>query len=174
MPLRITDEIKQTRPFASKSAEAAVALMRTADLVRRAIGGVVENAGITLQQYNVLRILRGSGPKGLPTLEIAERMIEQAPGITRLIDRLEAKHLVARERCSTDRRQVFCCITTEGLGLLDSLNEPMRSVEASALGTLCEEHVSQLLGILDTTREAIHAAMTTSPQANHQPRSSHR
>ena len=74
-------------------------LVRTADLVRRVLDAVVEPHGITLQQYNVLRILRGAGAEGLPTLEIGERMIEQAPGVTRLLDRLEAKGLVRRQRC---------------------------------------------------------------------------
>jgi DNA-binding MarR family transcriptional regulator len=122
MVSRLQRELKQQRPFAAPTQEAAVALMRTADLMRRALSAVVEPLDVTIQQYNVLRILRGAGERGLPTLEIAERMIEQAPGITRLIDRLEAKQLVARERCDTDRRQVFCRITGEGLELLAQLD----------------------------------------------------
>ncbi len=94
MVSRIQQEIKQTVPFQSKAEEAAIALMRTADLVRRGVEAIVAPYGITSQQYNVLRILRGAGEKGLPTLEIAERMIEQTPGITRLIDRLERKYPV--------------------------------------------------------------------------------
>ncbi len=77
-------EIKQRKPFQSRAQEAAIGLLRTADTVRREIASVVEPHGITLQQYNVLRILRGAGALGLPTLEIAARMVEQAPGITRL------------------------------------------------------------------------------------------
>src|SRR5918998_6288391 len=122
---RLPRELKQTKPFPAKSQEAAVALMRTADLIRRSVSGVIEPHGITTQQYNVLRILRGAGEAGLPTLDIAERMIEQTPGITRLIDRLEAKRLVSRERCLTDRRQVFCRITAEGLTLLAALDRPL-------------------------------------------------
>src|SRR5829696_3408168 len=118
MVSRIQQEIKQNRPFTSRTQEAVVALMRTTDLVRRAIGAIVEPHGITLQQYNVLRILRGSGEQGLPTLEIADRMIEQTPGITRLIDRLETKRLALRERCKNDRRRVYCRITRDGLALL--------------------------------------------------------
>src|SRR5260370_14400215 len=121
----IADEIKQSRPFPAKGEEAMVALMRTSDLVRRLASDVVEAHGITLQQYNVLRILRGAGDCGLPTLEIAERMVEQTPGITRLVDRLEEKKLAARERCLTDRRQVFCRITPAGLTLLRKLDKPV-------------------------------------------------
>ena len=72
----IQAEIKQRRPFASPSAEAVVALARTSDLARRRLSELVEAHGLTLQQYNVLRILRGAGAQGLPTLDIAGRMIE--------------------------------------------------------------------------------------------------
>src|SRR5215510_3147270 len=103
MPRRsaIQAEIRQGKPFHSRTQEGLIALMRTVDLLRRAVTEVVEPHGLTLQQYNVLRILRGA-QADLPTLEIAERMIEQAPGITRLLDRLEAKGLVARARCAED------------------------------------------------------------------------
>src|SRR4030095_9165523 len=97
-------EIRQAKPFRSRGQQVVVALLRTADLVRRVVGRVLEPYDITPQQYNVLRILRGAGDRGLPTLEIGERMIEQTPGITRLLDRLEAKELVRRERCREDRR----------------------------------------------------------------------
>ena len=88
---RLQDELRQRAPFASPAQEAVVALMRTTDVVRRYLARVVDPNGITLQQYNVLRILRGGGADGVPTLEVAARMIEQTPGITRLLDRLEAK-----------------------------------------------------------------------------------
>ena len=131
---------------------AAVSLMRTADLVRRSVAAVVEPQEITLQQYNVLRILRGAGERGLPTLDIASRMIEQTPGITRLIDRLEGKQLVTRERCPTDRRQVFCRITAEGLSLLGKLDQPVRDAEETGLSGLDAEQIQQLLALLECLR----------------------
>lgn len=152
----IQTELKQQRPFVSKSAEAVVSLIRTADLVRRMMSGLVEPLGITLQQYNVLRILRGAGEKGLPTLDIADRMIEQTPGITRLIDRLEAKKLVKRERCPTDRRQVFCRITEPGLTLLAQLDAPSISVPNDALSGITKKELAQLVAILDRLRDGIH------------------
>jgi len=79
------------RPRRSPRRVAVISLFTTADVVRRSLSTVVERRGITLQQYNVLRILRGGEEDGLPTLTIAERMIEQTPGITRLLDRIE-KH----------------------------------------------------------------------------------
>jgi DNA-binding MarR family transcriptional regulator len=155
----ILKELKQNRPFASPAQEATVALLRTADVVNRLIDAVIARHGITGQQYNVLRILRGAGEKGLPTLEIAERMIEQTPGITRLIDRLEAKKLVLRERCATDRRQIFCRISAAGLALLAKLDEPVRSASDAALHKLSKKDIAQLLEILDRTRDSINAAM---------------
>ena len=153
MPRSIVQELKQTRPFPSKAQEVAVALLRTADVLRRLVGAVVEPMDITVQQYNVLRILRGAGEKGLPTLEIADRMIETTPGITRLIDRLEKKHLVSRERCPTDRRQVFCKIAGSGLTLLEALDAPMLDATHSALGHLKKTELASLIDLLDRTRE---------------------
>ena len=146
-------EIKQTRPFPSTQQEAVVALIRTADLARRVIGGIVEPRGITAQQYNVLRILRGAGLDGLPTLEIAERMIEQTPGITRLIDRLERKKLVARERSSSDRRCVYCRITDAGLALLTALDAPVQAASAQCFESFTKREVALLVESLGRTRE---------------------
>jgi DNA-binding MarR family transcriptional regulator len=129
-----------------------VALLRTADLVRRALGRVLEPYDITPQQYNVLRILRGAGEQGLPTLEIGERMIEQTPGITRLLDRLEAKELVRRERCREDRRQVLCWLTPAGLDLVERLDEPIDSADAEAVAMLEVEEQEKLLRLLDAIR----------------------
>jgi MarR family transcriptional regulator, organic hydroperoxide resistance regulator len=155
----VRTEIRQSRPFATVTAEATVSLLLTADLVRRAVTAVVEPNGITLQQYNVLRILRGAGEKGLPTLDIPERMVEQTPGITRLIDRLEAKKLVRRERCKTDRRQVFCRITASGLALLSGIDRPLRVAEKKALAALSARQLAQLMTLLDLARNGLHAAI---------------
>src|SRR5215470_13333116 len=108
MPRTVQDEIRQRKPFSSRAEEGVVALVRTADLLRRALTGVVEPEGITLQQYNVLRILRGADQDGLPTLDIAGRLVEHAPGVTRLLDRLQAKGLVRRQRSAEDRREIRC------------------------------------------------------------------
>lgn len=151
---RIQQEIKQTRPFRSTAQEAGIALLRTTDLVRRRMSAVLEAEDVTVQQYNVLRILRGAGTEGLPTLEIAERMIEQAPGITRLLDRLEAKGLVSRERCPTDRRQVTCRIAKPGLTLLAALDPIVDALDDSMLGNLTRTELRQLIHLLDRIRAA--------------------
>lgn len=135
-----------------------MALLRTADVVRRFIARVLEPYGITPQQFNVLRILRGAlaedteGTEGIPTLAIAERMIEEAPGITRLLDRLEAKGMVRRQRCPEDRRQVLCHATPQGLDLLGRIDGAMDEADENALGTLSEEDKAQLLRLLDAVR----------------------
>jgi DNA-binding MarR family transcriptional regulator len=148
----ILEEIKQSKPFRSRSQEAYLALLRTADDSRRYISRVLEPAGVTLQQYNVLRILRGAGADGLPTLAIAERMIERTPGVTRLIDRMEQKGWVSRSRCTEDRRRVWCKITPAGLALLASLEEPVRSVDDSFRDVLDEHELATLIGYLDRLR----------------------
>ncbi len=109
---------------------------------------------VTPQQYNVLRILRGAGDAGLPTLEIAERMIEQAPGVTRLLDRLEAKSLVRRERCARDRRQVLCYITADGTKLLARLDGPIDEADEAAMAGLTESETKTLIRLLDKVRAA--------------------
>jgi DNA-binding MarR family transcriptional regulator len=150
----ILREIRQSKPFRTKGQEVLVALLRTADVVRRAISRVLEPYDITPQQYNVLRILRGAGEQGLPTLEIADRMIEQAPGVTRLLDRLEAKGWVRRQRCPEDRRQVLCWLTPAGLDLVAQLDEPVASADAEAVAELSPDDQDHLLKLLDAVRAA--------------------
>jgi MarR family transcriptional regulator, organic hydroperoxide resistance regulator len=148
----LQQEIRQGQPFQTRSQEATIALMRTADVVKRRIAAVMEPFGITTQQYNVLRILRGAGPRGLPTLEIADRMIEEAPGITRLLDRIEAKGWVKRVRCAEDRRQVLCSITPEGLELLARMDDAIATADNAAIGGLDECELERLLELLSAVR----------------------
>lgn len=144
-------EIQQRRPFHSRSQEAVLGLLKTADGIGRSLNAVLAPYGITRQQYNVLRILRGAG-EPLPTLSIAERMVEQTPGITRLLDRLEAKGLAGRERCAEDRRQVLCSISPQGLDLLKRLDEPMAKADARPMAELSDRDLSKLIRILDRVR----------------------
>ena len=151
---RLQQELKQRKPFQSAAQEALLGLMRTTDLVRRQAAAVVEPHGITLQQYNVLRILRGGGTDGVPTLEVAERMVEQTPGITRLLDRLEAKGVVKRQRCSKDRRQHLCWITPKGTALLETLDGPMVQFGEHLMKGLKPEDRVALIRLLDALRAA--------------------
>jgi DNA-binding MarR family transcriptional regulator len=151
-------ELRQRRPFESPAHEALLGLFRTADAAGRAVAAAIEPHGITGQQFNVLRILRGAQPDPLPTLEIGERMIEQTPGITRLLDRLEAKGLVARNRCATDRRQVHCRITPAGLKLLDVLDGPVRDAGNAVMRPIGVAGQKQLVALLDRLRAALDTA----------------
>ena len=148
----IQHDIKQTKPFRSRSQEVYVALLRTADDSKRYLSDLLDADDVTLQQYNVLRILRGAGDEGLPTLSVAERMIERTPGVTRLIDRMERKGWVTRERCAKDRRRVWCMITDEGLALLTRLDAPIDSVDDVLEGALSEEELGTLTNYLDRIR----------------------
>ena len=145
-------EIAQRRPFHSVKAEVAVSILRTAALLERHFAQVVARSGVTVQQYNVLRILRGAGTEGLPTLVIRDRMIHAAPGITRLLDKLEKAGLARRERCSPDRRQVFCYITDRGLDVLRQLDVDMRLADETAAGNLSDSEQRQLLKLLEGVR----------------------
>ena len=145
---------KQPESFRSREQQATLGLLRTADAVKRSLAQVVEPHGITPQQYNVLRILRGAGPDGLPTLTIGERMVEQTPGVTRLVDRLERKGLVTRTPCPKDRRRVFCRITEKGLELLTELDEPVNRWDAQAVAALAPSDLASLIGLLDRVRSA--------------------
>lgn len=149
---RLQREIRQNRPFHSPAQEAILALFRTADILRRQVADVLSPVGVTHQQYNVLRILRGAGEEGLPTLAIADRMIERTPGVTRLVDRLAAKGWVTRERVAGDRRRVQCHITDEGLELLETLDQPILDVENCCLAMLARDDQRRLIDLLDQIR----------------------
>ena len=151
---RLQQELKQRKPFQSVAQEALLGLMRTTDLVRRQATALVEPHGITLQQYNVLRILRGGGKDGVPTLEVAERMVERTPGITRLLDRLEAKGFVKRQRCPKDRRQHLCWITPKSAALLEKLDGPVVQFGEQLMKGLKQEDRVALIRLLDALRAA--------------------
>lgn len=143
---------KPPENFRTREQRATVGLLRTADAVRRQLSRVIEPHGITLQQFNVLRILRGAGEKGLPTLTVGERMIEQTPGVTRLVDRLEKKNLVRRVPCPEDRRRVYCQITPGGLELLAVLDEPVGRADFAAVSALEAADIDGLISALDRIR----------------------
>ena len=147
----LQQEIGQPRPFRSTAEEAVVGLLRTASLLWHRFAAIVEPYHITPQQYNVLRILQGAGTV-LPTMEIGRRMIEPTPGITRLIDRLEAKGLVRREPHPQDRRQVLCAITPAGAQLVDVLNQPITELDEESVAMLSPEQQQQLIVLLDAIR----------------------
>jgi len=153
----LADELEQNRPFDDPAEELMVALLRTGALVRRALAQIVEPHGISPAQYNVLRILRGAGEEGLPTLTVRRRLIEEAPGITRLIDKLELAGLVRRDRTGADRRTVRCVITDAGRALLDALDPALRALRDRVVppGTGSANEARRLLEALARLRAAL-------------------
>jgi len=148
----LQQEIRQTKPFRSAEHEAILNLFRTSDHLRHSLSKLVAAEGLTLQHYNVLRILRGAGDQGLPTLEIAERLVERSPGITRLVDRLEAGGLLRRERVSTDRRCVYCFVTPPGMEALARLDEPIDEWTRRQIGRLGTREIEALIRMLEDLR----------------------
>lgn len=142
--------IRQSKPFRSLSQEAVIALFLAAERLRWRFQDMLATEGdLTMQQYNVLRILRGAGDDGLPTLEIAERMIERTPGVTRLLDRLETKGFVARARSADDRRQVVVRITRAGRDLLARLDAPFDRLDDTILSELSQAELRTLVRLLE-------------------------
>lgn len=149
----IQHELQQGLPIPSTRQEAFLGLLRTASVVRRPVARVVEEHGISMAQYNVLRILRGAGDAGLPTLAIRERLIEEAAGITRLVDKLERAGLVERRReVSRDRRRIYCHIAPAGLALLAQLDDLVNLAVEGSLVMLTEPQLLALIATLDRIR----------------------
>ena len=140
-------ELGRKKPFRSPREGATLAVLRTAGLLRRSLARRFEAEGLTMTQYNVLRILRGA-PDGLPTLQIRRRMVEEAAGITRLVDRLAADGLVERDRQSDDRRTVLCRITRKGLKLLERSDESIADAHNAVLGQLSAGEATELVRLL--------------------------
>lgn len=158
-PSTIAEELKQNRPFATTAEEALVSLLRSAAVLRHALGQHLDPLGISQAQYNVLRILRGAGADGLPTLAVRARLVEEAPGITRLIDKLESALLVRRDRSGKDRRTVRCRITPAGLELLAQADAQVRSVQKIVADGLPDEVDRRaLIELLARVRAAAAAA----------------
>ncbi len=134
--------------------QAFLDLWRTTDLLSRRLVRVLKTEDLSPTQYNVLRILRGA-PDGLPCGEIADRMITRDPDITRLLDRLEKRHLIARWRDSKDRRTVLTRITPEGLKLLARLDEPVQGAHRGQLGHLGKQGLRRLADLLRSARSQL-------------------
>jgi DNA-binding MarR family transcriptional regulator len=145
-------ELKQSQPFASLEAEAFINVLRTADALTRPIEQVLDSAGLSSPQYNVLRILRGAGPDGLACREIGERVIARDPDITRLLDRLEKRGLIRRARDQQDRRVITTRIAKEGLRILKELDGPVRAAHQRQFRHMSRRKLAALIGLLEETR----------------------
>ncbi len=139
----------QQRAFADPREEAVVGVLLLAAEVNREVAERCQGEGITLDQYNVLRILRGAEPEGLPRCDIAARLISKAPDVTRMIDRLVRQGLVVRGWSTENRRLSIARITAEGLAVLTALDPAITAVSHSVAGRLPAGDLTQLVSSLD-------------------------
>jgi DNA-binding MarR family transcriptional regulator len=141
----------KARREGSPEEEAFLDLLRTADMLTRGADWVLKAEDLSLTQYNILRILRGS-PQGLPSGEIACRMITRDPDVTRLLDRMEKRGLISRFRESRDRRLVLARITPKGLTLVNRLDEPVQKIHRKQLGHMGKARLRSLAKLLEAVR----------------------
>jgi DNA-binding MarR family transcriptional regulator len=148
---KLQTELRKKRPFDSLEQEAMLNLLRASDQFQNRFGRLFRTFGLTASQYNILRILRGEG-KPLPSLEIADRMIQVVPAITGLIDRLEKAEMVVRRRCEEDRRVVYVEITPKALALLTEIDEPLMKLHQVMIGHLSPAELRDLIRLLEKAR----------------------
>jgi DNA-binding MarR family transcriptional regulator len=152
MSASLQREIKKKRPFEMPEQEAVLNLLRTADQLQIRFARLFRRYGLTPQQYNILRILRGEG-RPLPILEIASRMITVVPGITGLIDRLESASLVERKRCEQDRRVTYVAIAPQAAEILRQIDAPLNELHRQVLGHMSAEELAALNRLLEKARQ---------------------
>jgi len=145
--------IKQRKPFDSIQQEVFLEVLRTGHALAQDLVEVLRPFELTQPQYNVLRILRGAGPAGLPTGEVGDRMVaSREPDVTRLLVRMEQRGLVTRERQEDNRRFVTVRITREGLRVLKALDRPVAEMHARQLRHMTRNELEQLAGLLELAR----------------------
>jgi len=147
---RGTQDCREARVF--------VSLMRAADALSRGAEALLKPYSLSGTQYNILRILRGAGESGLACREVGCRLITRDPDITRLLDRMESRGLIARARETQDRRVVKTRITAEGLRLLAELDQPVRELHRSQWRQFPAKQLRQLSNLLDRARENVERA----------------
>ena len=148
--MRIKEAIKQNKDFKDNRHEALVNIQFTASWLTLFNSKVVEPHNLSMQQYNVLRILRGQHPKSVTVKFIIERMLDKSSNASRLVDKLLAKGLVERTQCPEDRRRVDIMISKKGLELLEKLGIEFEKINKSL--NLSEEDARTLSDLLDKMR----------------------
>jgi DNA-binding MarR family transcriptional regulator len=146
-------ELKQNKPFESLEDEVFINIIRTAEVLRRRETEFLKGYELTPPQYNVLRILRGAKSNGgLICREIGQRMISFDPDMTKLLDRLEARGFLTRDREQKDRRVITVKITKEGLAILKKIDQPILDMVNELLGHLGEKKLKTLNELVEEAR----------------------
>lgn len=156
--LSIGEEIKQSR-FRSEHQKSLLNILLTANVLYASNSRFFKGYGLSPEQYNVLRIVRGNHPSPCTVLNIQERMLDKMSNASRLVDKLETKGLLLRIQCKEDRRQVSITITSKGLKILEEISEPFESLEAS-LGCVSNAELVRFNEILDTIRHVYRDALS--------------
>lgn len=152
--MSLEQDIRQTT-FRSEFHKALLNLIYTHNVLINNSTGFFKSYGITRQQYNVLRILRGQHPGGATIQMIRERMLDKMSDASRIVERLRAKNLAARHLNTEDRRTVKITIADEGIALLDAMESRIGDLE-KGLRNLTEDEARQLNSLLDRIRQNIH------------------
>ena len=144
---------RSRRRFDSVEQEAYLHLWRTYDRLKALEDDLFERVGLSAQQYNALRLLRAAAPETLTVQGLATRLISRAPDMTRLLDRLDERGLIARTRRTGNRRVVDVSLTESGRRLLDELTGPVRECHRRQLGHLTETQLQTLIDLLSSARD---------------------
>lgn len=139
----------------SAAENAFLSVLSAAGSLLRGVEVLLNRHGLTVAQYNVLRILRGAGEQGACRREIAGRLITVEPDITRLLDRMEKRGSISRRRDAQDRRIVTARITPAGLEALAVLDEPVAELHRRQFGRLSGAELTQLTGVLEKLRGSV-------------------
>jgi DNA-binding MarR family transcriptional regulator len=148
----LREELRQQKPFRSLREEALVSIARTEAVTRERLERVFAPHGLSLTQYNVLRILRGAGKAGLCRNDIGDRLISRMPDVSRLLDRMESAGLVSRVRSTQDRRLVNTTLTPKGRALVDDLDAAVADAQKAQLGHMTNEQLRSLVELLSLAR----------------------
>ena len=149
---RLQQEIRRTKAIRLLEEEATLNIARTADVLMLRMTDLLKPYAFSATQYNVLRILRGAGETGASCKDIGSRMVTRDPDITRLMDRLEKRGVVARNRAKEDRRVVTHRLTKAGLELVNQLDRPVEDVHQKAMRHMAPERLRELIALLEEVR----------------------
>lgn len=154
MPNSLQKQIKKKEPFDSLHQEAMLNVLRTGDLLENRLARLLREFNLTPSQYNAMRIMRGQG-EPMPCLEVAQRMIQVAPAITRVVDQLVGRKLVHKQQSTADGRVFLIELTAAGKRLLKKLDDPIQDLHLSLLGHLSEKDLIALIKGLEKSRAGI-------------------
>jgi DNA-binding MarR family transcriptional regulator len=152
---KLQQEIQQRKPIRLLEEETTLNLARTTDLLTQRLSDVLKPAALSPTQYNILRILRGAGEEGASCKDISSRMVTRDPDVTRMMDRLETRGLITRGRAKEDRRVVTHRLTPDGLDVVNSLDEPIESLNQQLMEHMSRAKLRELIALLEELRSGL-------------------